>query len=156
MSTLTRLFVEKYEEQLSTEQLEAITLWEENLCVLSAAEREAMTAKRSKGVSDIQAFFAKFVLIIMALQKANLRSVVLSNEANEYVEWKQAQNFFVRQYDFLTVEEKELLQDWELVLCDVSSVESVALLPGLSRSFERVKAVVVEHSEQLKLQKKCL
>ena len=150
MSTFSRLFLERYEEQLSTEQLEAISIWQEKLCVLSAAEHEAMTAKRSKGVADIQAFFAKFVLIIMALQKANLRSVVMSNEANEYVEWKQAQNFFVRQYDFLTVEEKELLQDWELVLCDVSSRECVALLPGLQRCFQRVDSFLNEHVEALK------
>ena len=150
MSTFTRLFLERYEDQFSTEQLEAISIWQEKLCVLSAAECEAMTAKRSKGVSDIQAFFAKFVLIIMALQKANLRSVVMSNQAHKHADWMQAQNFFVRHYGFLTVEEKDLLQDWELVLCDMSSLESVALLPGLQRCLQRVDAFLSEHAEALK------
>ena len=54
----------------------------------------------------------------------------------------------------LSVEDKDLLQDWELILCDMSTLESVALLPRLSRSFDRMKAVVVEHSDKLKLQKR--
>ena len=62
----------------------------------------------------------------------------------------QAKNFFVRHYGFLTVEEKDLLQDWELVLCDVSYMESVALLPGLQRCFQRVDSFLSEHAEALK------
>ena len=150
MSTFTRLFLERYEDQFSTEQLEAISIWQEKLCVLSAAEREAMTAKRSKGVSDIQAFFAKFAAEIVELQKANLRSVVMSNQAHKHADWMQAQNFFVRHYGFLTVEEKDLLQDCELVLCDVSGLGSVALLPRLQRCFQRVDSFLNEHVEALK------
>ena len=62
----------------------------------------------------------------------------------------QAKNFFIRHFDFLALEEKDLLQDWELVLCDVSSLESVALLSGLQRCFERVDAFFKEHAEALK------
>ena len=80
----------------------------------------------------------------------------MSNQAHKHADWMQAQKFFLRHFDFLSVEDKDLLQDWELILCDVSTLESVALLPRLSRSFDRMKAVVVEHSDKLKLQKKCL
>ena len=138
MSTFTRLFLERYEEQLSTEQLEAMFTWQENLCALSASEREAMIGKRVQAVANIQEFLAKFAAQIVELQKENLRSVVMSNQAHKHADWMQAQNFFVRHYSFLTVEEKEFLEDWELVLCDVSSRESVALLPGLQRCFQRV------------------
>ena len=107
-----------------------------------------------KAVLDIQEFFAKFAAEIVELQKKDLRSVANSFQANKHEEWMQAKNFFLLHFDFLALEEKDLLQDWELVLCDMSSLESVALLPGLSRSFDRMKAVVVEHSEKLKLQKR--
>ena len=154
MATFARVFLERYEEQLATEQVEALSMWQECLCVLSAAEQEAIKAKRKKAVLDIQEFFAKFAADIVELQKKDLRSVVISFQATKHAEWKQAQNFFVRHFDFLSVEDKDLLQDWELILCDVSTLESVALLPRLSRSFDRMKAVVVEHSDKLKLQKK--
>ena len=54
------------------------------------------------------------------------------------------------EYDSFTLKEKELLEDWELLLCDVSSLESVALLPGLQRCFQRVDAFLKEHAEALK------
>eukprot|EP00434_Breviolum_minutum_P030980 symbB.v1.2.027398.t1/scaffold2807.1/size69852/4 len=143
LSTFSRLFLERYEEQLTTEQRKAMSIWKEKLCGQSAAtasEQETITAKRKKAVLDIQVFFAKFAAEIVELRKENLRSAVLSNSANKYAEWMQARNFFVRHFDLLSVEDKDLLQDWELVLCDVSTLESVALLPRLQRCFERVDA----------------
>ena len=73
-----------------------------------------------------------------------------ASQSKKHAEWKQVQNFFLRHFDFLALEEKDLLQDWELVLCDVSSLESVALLSGLQRCFERVDAFFKEHAEALK------
>ena len=134
MSTFARLFLERFENQLATEQVETLSMWQEHLCALSAAEQEAIRAKRKKAVLDIKDFFAKFAAEIVQLQKENLRSVAMSNQAHKHADWMQAQKFFLRHFAFLSVEDKDLLQDWELVLCDVSSLESVALLPGLSRS----------------------
>ena len=111
MSTFSRLFLQRYEEQLSTEQLEAMSTWQEKLCALSASQHEAMIAKRRKAVADAQEFLAKFAAQIVELQKENLRSVVRSHQANGHADWMQAKNFFVRHYGFLTVEEKDLLQD---------------------------------------------
>ena len=154
MSTFTRLFLEKFEKQLATEQVEVLSMWQAQLCAVTAAEVEATTAKRKKAVLDIEAFFVNFAADIVELHKKDLRSVVMSYQATKHAEWKRAQHGFVLLSASLTVEEKDLLQDWELVLCDVSTLESVALLPGLSRSFDRMKAVVVEHSDKLKLQKR--
>ena len=53
-------------------------------------------------------------------------------------------DLFLRHYRLLTVEQRDLLEDWELVLCDAS----VAFLPHSAPAF------VVEHSDQLKLQNK--
>ena len=150
MATFARVFLERYEEQLATEQVEALSMWQECLCVLSAAEQEAIKAKRKKAVLDIQVFFAKFAAEIVELQKENLRSVAMSNQAHKHADWMQAQKFFLRHFDFLSVEDKDLLQDWELVLCEMSSLESVALLSGLQRCFERVDAFFKEHAEALK------
>ena len=111
MSTFTRLFLEKYEAQLSTEQVEAMSTWQENLCALSASEREAMIGKRVKAVADIQEFLAKFAAEIVELQKQDLKGVIMAKQAQKHADWMQAKNFFVRHYGFLTVEEKDLLQD---------------------------------------------
>ena len=150
MATFTRLFLERYEEQLETKQLESMSTWKENLCAQRAPDEEVKSAKRRKAVLELQEFFAKFAPEIVQLQKKDLRSVANSSQSKKHAEWRQAQNFFVRHFDFLALEDKDLLQDWELVLCDVSSLESVALLSGLQRCFERVDAFFQEHAEALK------
>ena len=123
---------------------------ERESCKQRASDQEAKIAKRRKAVLDLQEFFAKFAPEIAQLQKKDLRSVANSFQAKKHAEWMQAKNFFIRHFDFLALEEKDLLQDWELVLCDVSSLESVALLSGLQRCFERVDAFFKEHAETLK------
>ena len=150
MATFARVFLERYEEQLETKQLDSLSTWKENLCKQRASDQEAKIAKRRKAVLDLQEFFAKFAPEIVQLQKKDLRSVANSFQAKKHAEWMQAKNFFIRHFDFLALEEKDLLQDWELVLCDVSSLESVALLSGLQRCFERLDAFLKEHGEALK------
>ena len=150
MATFARVFLERYEEQLETKQLDSMSTWKENLCVQRAPDEEVKRAKRRKAVLDLQEFLAKFAPEILQLQKKDLRSVANSYQSKKHAEWKQAQNFFVRHFDFLPASEKELLQDWELVLCDVSTLESVALLSGLQRCFERVDVFLKEHAEALK------
>ena len=34
MSTFTRIFLERYKDKLETEQMEALSMWTENLCVM--------------------------------------------------------------------------------------------------------------------------
>ena len=141
-------FWNAYGDELAPEQIEAMAVWEKKLCEVSAAKREAASARRAAALVCVQEFFATFANEIVQLQKKNLRDAVMSNQAHSYAEWMQAQNFFVRDFHLLTVEESDLLEDWELVLCDTS----VAFLPRLERSFARVTAFVAEHSEQLRAQ----
>ena len=68
----------------------------------------------------------------------------MSNQANSNVEWKRAQNFFARDLHLLTVEETDLLDDWEFVLCEMSTLETVAFLPRLQRCFQRVESFFTE------------
>ena len=150
MSTFTCVFLEKYGHQLAIEQSEAITMWEENLCERSIADREAVTAKRVEAFAHMQEFLAKFAPEIVSLEKQNLRDVVMSNQAHNHAEWMQAKNFFLRQYGFLAVEEKDLLEDWEFVLCNMTNIEPVAFLPRLQRCFQRVDTFVTERAEALK------
>eukprot|EP00434_Breviolum_minutum_P046505 symbB.v1.2.042114.t1/scaffold9269.1/size3754/1 len=154
MSTFTRIFLERYKDKLETEQLEALSMWSENLCARSTVEREAVTARRAAALISVQEFFCEFAAEIVELQKLTLRDVVMSNEAHKNKQWSHAQNFWRRDYVFLTLEDKELLEDWEFCLCNMSTLEPVAFLPRLTRSFERVKATVGEQKENLRLQKK--
>ena len=68
----------------------------------------------------------------------------MSNQANRYAEWMHARNFFRRQHSLLTVEERDLLDDWELVLCEMATLETVAFLPRLQRCFQRVESFFTE------------
>ena len=154
MSTFSGIFLERYKDKLETEQLEALSMWSENLCARSTVEREAVTARRAAALISVQEFFCEFAAQIVELQKLTLRDVVMSNEAHKNKQWSHAQHFWCRDYVFLTLEDKELLEDWEFCLCNMSTLEPVAFLPRLTRSFERVKATVGEQKENLRLQKK--
>ena len=123
MSTFTRIFLERYKDKLETEQMEAVSMWEENLCALSTVDREAVTARRAAALISVQEFFAQFAAKIVELQKQTLKDVVMSNEKTKNrSSGCNAQNFFRRDYVFLTLEDKELLEDWEFVLCNMFEV----------------------------------
>ena len=115
-STFTCILLELYGHHLVAEQKQALAVWEEQLCgeavrVRPAENREDLTARLVR----VQEFFRKFADEIVILQKPNLRRVVMSNQAHKHTEWMQAQHFFSRDYVFLTVEERNLLEDWESV-----------------------------------------
>ena len=150
MSTFTRIFLERYKNKLETEQMEALSMWTENLCVQSASDRDAVTARRAARLISVQEFFAHFAAEIVGLQKQTLRDVVMSTEKKKYPQWMNATNFFRFDYVCLNVEEKDMLEDWELVLCDKSALESVALLPRLQRCFQRVDSFITERAADIK------
>ena len=150
MATFSRIFLERYKDKLSTEQMESVSMWEENLCTLSAVDLEARIAKRAEALTHVQAFFVKFADEIVELQKQTVRDVVNSHQANAYPEWNQAKNFFVRHHGLLAQEEKDLLQDWEFVLCNMCTLEPVAFLPLLQRCFQHVETFVTQNAEALK------
>ena len=150
MATFSRIFLERYKDKLETEQMEGLSMWTENLCVQSASDRDAVTARRAARLISVQEFFTHFAAEIVGLQKQTLRDVVVSNEANKNPQWMNAKTFFRRDYVFLNVEEKDFLEDWELVLCDKSALESVALLPRLQRCFQRVDSFISERAADIK------
>ena len=85
----------------------------------------------------------------MGLQKSTLQAVVNSTRKNDVWQWSQAHTFFARHLAALTFEQKELLDDWELVLCKVDK-DTVVLLPGTRRSFARVAQCVEQQQDALR------
>ena len=73
----------------------------------------------------------------------------MSNQAHSHPEWMRARNFFLRQHPLLTVEERDLLDAWEFVLCEMSTLETVAFLPCLQRCFQRVESFFREQGGAL-------
>ena len=100
MATFSRIFLERYKDKLETEQMEGLSMWTENLCVQSASDRDAVTARRAARLISVQEFFAHFAAEIVGLQKQTLRDVVVSNEANKNPQWMNAKTFFVDQTVF--------------------------------------------------------
>ena len=114
------------------------------------SKNAAASSRRAAAFLSLQKFLGKFAPEIISLQKQTLRDVVNSHQAKAHAEWKQAKNFFARQYGFLAEEDKDLLEDWEFVLCNMCTLEPVAFLPRLKRCFQRVDLFVTEHAEALK------
>ena len=154
MSTFVRVLLERYLERFTAEQKEMIGIWEARLCQISAEAQEQVRRSCAIAFTRVQKFLANFADDIVQLQKQTLRDVVMSNQAHSHAQWMQAQNLFVRQHRLLTAEEKTLLEDWELVLCDMSALGTVALLPGLQRCFLRVHGFMTECRDDVKAQNK--
>ena len=75
----------------------------------------------------------------------------MSNQANTHAAWNDTKNFWTRQVQSVSVEERDLLEDWEFVLCDpVALKETVALRPRLQRCFKRVDSLLTERGEAVK------
>ena len=103
----------------------------------------------AEDVRKTVAFLGTYVEEIVSLQKPTLAAVLKSNRANQVKEWKAAKNFWERKRQTLTVEQQRLFEDWEFVLCDVSALGTVALLPGLQRCLERVETFFTEQDAAL-------
>ena len=75
----------------------------------------------------------------------------MSNQANTHAAWNDTKNFWTRQVQSVSVEERDLLEDWEFVLCDpVALKKTVALRPRLQRCFKRVDSLLTERGEAVK------
>eukprot|EP00435_Cladocopium_sp_Y103_P025388 s155_g6.t1 len=150
MSAFTLCFFERYFEHFTDGQKNTLSMWEVEFCRTSPEVQER--ARRTCGQTFLRAqeFMVKFADDIVQLQKKNLREVVMSNQAKKHAEWMQAKNFFIRHFHFLTVEQRELLEDWEFVLCDVSALETVVFLPRLQRCLQRVDVLLTERVDALK------
>ena len=135
MSTFARVFLERHGPQLAADQSEAIRVREKKLCPVSATAREEASRSRAEGLLQFEGFLSQHATEIRTLQRSTLQEVVMSNQAKRYSDWKQAQNFWVRHVSFLSAEQKVVLEDWEVVLCDMSTLQTVALLPRLQRCF---------------------
>ena len=101
------------------------------------------------GVRKTIVFLATYVEELVRLQKRTLEAVLKSNRANQVKEWKAAQNFWERKRQTLTVEQQNLFEDWEFVLCEMSTLETVAFLPRLQRCFQRVESFFTEQGGAL-------
>ena len=138
MAVFMLVLLERYSESFTPEHKETIAMWEAQFCRIGAEAQQRVRRTRTQAFARAEEFVAKFAAEIAQLQKQTLRNVVMSNQANSYVEWKQGNNFFVRDFHLLTVEERDLLEDWEFVLCKMSTLEAVAFLPCLQRCFKQL------------------
>ncbi len=82
-------------------------------------------------VSKIVAFCVSYSEELVLMQNPTLEALLKSNRANQVKEWKSANNFWSRRASTLAVKQGEELEDLEFVLCNMSTLESVAFLSRL-------------------------
>ena len=119
-------------------------------CVKSAETLARAAASRAKAFAGVQQFFALHYEQILQVSKPTLRDVVMSNQAHGNTAWMQARKFFLRHLPLVTPEQQELLDDWEFVVCDMSTLLPVALLPRLQRCLDRSQTFLNQNAETIK------
>ena len=148
MSVFCSLLLQRYGSVFTVEQQAAVAVLEARVCVLTPEQQQVAHQRFLDAWERLIAFFAAFSQEIVSLGKSTLRDVVNSNERNVYLPWLHAYNFFLRLVDKLTVEQQELLDDWELVLCN-NDMDTVVLLPGVRRCFDRACAYLEDKKDDL-------
>ena len=74
----------------------------------------------------------------------------MSSQAHSHAAWMQAQHFFMRDARLLNVEEKDLLDDWEVVLCDLSALDVEEFRVRMERCLGRSHSFLMQHTETIK------
>ena len=82
-------------------------------------------------MSKIVAFLVSYNQELLELQKPSLEALLKSSRAKQVKEWNAAKNVWHRKVSQLVAEQREELEDWEFVLCDMSALEPVAFLSRL-------------------------
>ena len=147
MAVFTSLLLKRYRHKFTEEQEDLVVEWEAELCEQSAEILARAAASRAKAFAGVQQFFALHYEQILQVSKPTLRDVVMSNQAHGNTAWMQARKFFLRHLPLVTPEQQELLNDWEFVLCDTSTLLPVALLPRLQRCMDRSQTFVNQTAE---------
>ena len=101
------------------------------------------------GVSKTVAFLATYCEELVQLQKPTLESLLKSNRANQVKEWNAAKNFWHRKVATLAVEQRELLEDWKFVLCDMSRLDAVAFLSHMESCFDCGHQFLLQKAESM-------
>ena len=96
------------------------------------------------------AFLAAFADERVSMQKQTLEALLKSNRAKQVKEWNAAKNFWYRKADSLEAEQREVLDDWEFILCDMSYLQPVAFLPRLQRCLDRSGSFLMQRADSIK------
>ena len=116
------------------------------MILLSVAAGTAM----ADGLSQTVKFLATYRDELVALKKPSLESILKSHGAKRIAAWKAAQNFWVRRFASLNIEQRALLEDWEFLLCDTSALTAEVVASRLGRCFNRAETFLVEQAEAFK------
>ena len=100
-------------------------------------------------MSKTVAFLATYCEELVQLQKPTLESLLKSNRANQVKEWNATKNFWHRKVATLAVEQRELLEDWKFVLCDMSKLDAVAFLSHMESCFDRGHQFLLRKAESM-------
>ena len=104
----------------------------------------------AEDVRKTVSFLAAYSEELVHLNKPTLEALLKSNRAKHVKEWNAAKNFWYRKLSNLLPHHREELDDWEFVLCNMSTLEPVAFLPRLQRCFQRVDSFITERAEAIK------
>ena len=134
-----------------TKQLESMSTWKENPCAQRAPDEEVKSAKRRKAVLQLQEFFGQVCTWNSSTAKERFKECCEQLSSQQACRVDASEKLLYSSLWFFgTGRRKICYKTGRLVLCDVSTLESVALLSGLQRCFERVDAFLKEHGEALK------
>ena len=117
---------------------------------LLSATGGVVAGAMEEDVSKTIAFLAKFSEELVGMQKQTLEALLKSSRAKQVKEWNAAKNFWYRKSQRLEDEQRQTLEDWEFVLCDMSSLLPVALLPRLQRCLDRSETFLNQHAATIK------
>ena len=155
--TFGKNFMNRRFPKLSQQQKDVLLGWEAMLCEPADAERLAAQPVLQRQLDRLVAVLERRFEEFAALRKPCLTAIFDVHAAGGDTQMTFGKNFMNRCFPKLSQQQKDVLLEWEAMLCEPADAEPLAAQPVLQRQLDRLVAVLERRFEEFAaLRKPCL
>ena len=144
-------FMSRKHDKLSSEQKQLVEEWEVMICNPEDA------ADSLRFVAATQRMFDKFLGILkerfdelVALQKGSFQKLFAVHQMKTDQDFRFCYNFMSRKHDKLSSEQKQLVEEWEAIICNPEdAADSLRFVAATQRTFDKFLGILKERFDEL-------
>ena len=130
-------FMSRCFPQLSQQQQDVLAEWEAMLCEPAADQRLAVQPALQRQLDKLLELLERRFDEFAALRKPSLKAVFDAHAAKSDKHMKFGQNFMSRCFPQLSQQQKDVLAEWETMLCEPAADQRLAVQPALQRQLDK-------------------
>ena len=141
-------YLQRQGHVLTDAEQEELRAREAVLCAPAGAERLAAQPALQQQLDRFLALLERRFEEFAALRKPSLKAILDVHAAGSDAEIKFGKHFMSRCFPKLSQEQKDVLLEWEAMLCEPADAERLAAQPALQRQLDRLVAVLERRFEE--------